>query len=212
MLARQTAQPLPQSDPILMMTSSVRARIAATAFVLSAALPLTLGAQATGYRIDPSGRATTVVTLNRPAPAGAQRPAPAKIAIDYGQPHLRGRDVLTLIPLNSAWRLGANTSTSLTTDVDMVIGGATVPKGTYTLWVFRSENGAKLVVNKQTGQWGTSYDASQDLSRVDLRTKRLSQPLEALQIALVPGQTGPTGVLRIVWGTVEYEVDWSVKQ
>jgi hypothetical protein len=194
------------------MISSVRIRAAVGAFVLFAS-PVVSHAQGASYRVDPSGRATVAVTLSRGGqPAGGARPAPTRIVIDYGQPHLRGRDVMTLVPLNREWRLGANTSTSLTTDVDLLIGGTNVPKGTYTLWVFRSENGARLAINKQTGQWGTTYDAAQDLARVDMRSKRLSQPLEALQIALVPGQSGPNGVLRIVWGTLEYEVDWSVKQ
>ena len=195
------------------MISSVHYRAAIAALALFVAVPAASNAQGASYRVDPSGRATAAVTLTRGGQAaGGARPAPSRISIDYGQPHLRGRDVMSLVPLNSVWRLGANTSTSITTDIDLVIGGASVPKGTYTLWVFRSDNGAKLAINKQTGQWGTSYDAAQDLARVDMRSKRLSQPLEALQIALVPAQTGAAGLLRIVWGTLEYEVDWSVKQ
>lgn len=183
--------------------------------LLLATLPQVACSQTSGFRVEPSGRATTVVTLNRPAPRGAaaaERPAPSRISIDYGQPHLRGRDVLTLIPDNQVWRLGANTSTSITTDLDLVIGGANIPKGTYTLWLLRSGNGAKLIVNKQTGQWGTAYDPSHDLVRVDMRAQRLQSPLESLQIALVPSTTGPQGVLSVSWGTVSYAVDWAVKQ
>ena len=162
-------------------------------------------AQASSYRVAPSGRASTAVTLSR----GTQE---AKIVIDYGQPHLRGRDVLTLIPLDTQWRLGANVATSITTDLDLVIGGVTLPKGTYSLFTLRSGNGTKLIINRQTGMNGMQYDASQDVARVDMRSRRLSQPLESLQIALVPAQNGPSGVLRVVWGTVELETDWSVKQ
>jgi hypothetical protein len=195
------------------MTAFFRTRVLAGALACSIGFPLALAAQSASYRVEPSGRATTAVSLTRVgAAAGSERPAPAKIMIDYGQPHLRGRDVLTLMPLGTEWRLGANTSTSITTDLDLVIGGASVPKGTYTLWTIRSATGTKLIINKQTGQWGTSYNAAQDLARVDMRTKRLTQPLEALQITLVPLQNGPSGVLRVVWGTVELETDWSVKQ
>jgi hypothetical protein len=194
------------------MTSSVRKRAMFGAIAVAIVLPSVSTAQSASYRVEPSGRATTTVTLNRVGGSGGDRPAPSRISIDYGQPHLRGRDVLTLMPLNAAWRLGANTSTSITTDLDLVIGGASVPKGTYTLWTIRSANGTKLIVNKQTGQWGTDYNPAQDLVRIDMRTKKLAQPLEALQIALVPAQNGPSGVLRVTWGTVELETDWSVKQ
>jgi hypothetical protein len=35
-----------------------------------------------------------------------------------------------------------------------------------------------LIINKQTGQWGTNYDPSQDLARVDMQKKALSAPVE----------------------------------
>src|SRR3954462_4734629 len=47
---------------------------------------------------------------------------PAKIAIDYGQPHTRGRSVIGMagvVPFDSVWRTGANMSTQLTTEVDL---------------------------------------------------------------------------------------------
>src|ERR1700694_4693910 len=43
---------------------------------------------------------------------------PAKIAIDYGQPHLRGRNVVGMpgvMPWDSIWRTGANMSAPLST-------------------------------------------------------------------------------------------------
>ena len=38
------------------------------------------------------------------------------IRVDYGQPHLRGRKILTdsLIPYDKVWRTGANAATTLT--------------------------------------------------------------------------------------------------
>jgi hypothetical protein len=52
---------------------------------------------------------------------------PAKIAIDYGQPHARGRNVVGMagvMPWDSVWRAGANMSTQLTAEVDITIGNA----------------------------------------------------------------------------------------
>ncbi len=173
-----------------------------------------LNAQTATYAMAPSGRASTVIEITKQTPRDtppSQRPAPLRVSIDYGQPHLRGRDVLPLMPLDTAWRTGANSATGFMTDVDLVIGGAKIPKGTYTLFTIRSKSGTKLIVNKQVGQWGTQYDATQDLARVEMRVRRVTEPLDALQIALSPAATGLKGVLRVVWGTVALEVDWEAK-
>lgn len=174
----------------------------------------TIEAQTATFALAPSGRATTVIEITKQTPRDtppSQRPAPLRVSIDYGQPHVRGRDVLSLMPLDTAWRTGANSATGLTTDVDLVIGGVKVPKGNYTLFTIRSKSGTRLIVNKQVGQWGTQYDATQDLARIDMRTRRLTESLDALQIALAPAATGLKGVLRIVWGTVALEADWEAK-
>ena len=74
-----------------------------------------------------------------------------------------------LVPYGQVWRTGANSATSLKTDVDLTIGGAPVPAGSYTLYTIPTETGWKLIINKQTGQWGTDYDEKQDLARVDMK-------------------------------------------
>lgn len=166
------------------------------------------------YQIQVSGRAVTAIEVAQRVPANTpadQRPAPKKILIDYGQPHARGRDVGPLVPTTTWWRAGANSATTFTTEVDLVLNGTPIPQGSYTLFVQRSATGAQLIVNRQLGQWGTAYDQKQDLARIDMRVRTLSQPLDALQIALVPTPGSLKGVLRIVWGTIELETDWEAK-
>lgn len=161
----------------------------------------------------PSTRATAVVNLN--PPRGTQGVSPARIRIDYGQPHLRGRKLHTagLVPLDTVWRLGANEATELETGVDLTIGGATVPKGKYSLYALPTAAGWKLIVNKNTGQWGTEYRAEHDLARIDLRMRQLASPIESLSIWLIPvaGPGVPTGELRIAWGDIELSTNWTMK-
>ncbi|MGQ0646469.1 MAG: DUF2911 domain-containing protein [Gemmatimonadaceae bacterium] len=91
----------------------------------------------------------------------------ASVWIDYGRPAKRGREIWgKLVPYDTTWRFGANAATQLRTDKDLDIGGVTVPAGTYTLWLYPTAREAWLIVNKQTGQWGTAYDANQDLVRI----------------------------------------------
>ena len=42
----------------------------------------------------------------------------------------------------------------------------------------RAGNTAALIVNKQTGQWGTKYDEKQDLVRVDMKGEAVDTPVD----------------------------------
>jgi len=144
---------------------------------------------------------------------------PARITIDYGQPHLRGRNVIGMpgvVPWDTVWGTGANMSTELATEVDLTIGNTFVPRGVYTLFSLPTRNGWKLVISKEVNQWGTDYDASKDFARIDLRQRTLAEPVESLTFWLVPAienppsKTFPHGVLRFAWGTTELSTDWRV--
>lgn len=159
------------------------------------------------------------VIAGRWFPTAAPLAGPAVIRIEYGQPHARGRAVMggALVPMDSVWRFGANLATHLTTDVDLDIGGTTVPRGTYTLFALPSASGWKLIVNKQTGQWGTDYDARNDLARVNLQQRALAEPLESFTVWLIPNvspQGQPpepaSGMLRFAWERTELSVPWRV--
>jgi hypothetical protein len=183
-----------------------------TLVVASAA---TLDAQAI-QRPQPSGWAATQVTLAYPqgqAPAGSKN---SVVRIEYGQPHLRGRKLHTpdLVPYDKAWRTGANALTTLTTDVDLDIGGKTIPKGNYALFTLPSASGWKLIVQKNVNQSATEYSDANDVARIDLRTKELTESVESLTIWLIPSSdaTGPArGELRLAWGTVGLSTSWTAK-
>ena len=175
-------------------------------------------------RAAPSTRATVAVLIDRrfvEGQWGNESPVagPAKIEIDWGQPHLRGRNVIGMpgvVPWDSVWRIGANMATQLTTEVDLTLGGTFVPRGVYTLFALPTRNGWKLIVSKQTLQWGTDYEPAQDLARMDLRSRTLTEPVESLTFWLVPAiepaasTTFPHGLLKFAWGNTELSTDWRV--
>lgn len=108
----------------------------------------------------------------------------SQITIDYSRPFVRGRKIMGgLVPYGQVWRTGANAATTLTTGVDLDIGGTNVPAGKYTLYTLPSEGTWKLIINKQTGQWGTEYNPDQDLARVDMQKSKLSQAVEEFTIS-----------------------------
>ena len=125
----------------------------------------------------------------------------ADVWIDYSRPTKRGRVIFgDVVPWNAVWRTGANAATQFSTSADLVIGGATVPAGKYTLWTLPTPSGWKLIINKQTGQWGTQYDAAQDLVRVDTKVETLAAPVEEMVIAFDPG------ALTISWDKTKVSV------
>jgi len=122
-----------------------------------------------------------------------------KITIDYGRPFLKGRKVgQELAPYGKVWRTGADEATTLNTEIDLNIGGIKVPAGSYTLYTLPSEGTWKLIINKQTGQWGTKYDESQDLGRVDMKKTDLPQSVEQFTISF--DKKGES--------TVDLNLDW----
>ena len=72
---------------------------------------------------------------------------------------MRGRKIFGgLEPYGRVWRAGANDATALHTDANLDIGGLSVPKGDYTLFVYLDPKQWQLVVSKATGEWGLDYD------------------------------------------------------
>ena len=128
-----------------------------------AATIMTACALGQGNMQSPPG--TAEVTLN-----GKQ------VTITYHRPSMRGRKIMGgLVPYGQVWRTGANEATTLKSGADLDIGGANVPAGTYTLYTLPSEETWKLIINKQTGQWGTEYNESQDLARVNMQKQKCPQ-------------------------------------
>jgi len=178
-------------------------------------------------RIAASSFATVEVHLNA-RPIGnrwyeedAALTGPSRITITYAQPHARGRKILGgLIPTDTVWRFGANTATTLHTDLDLSIGSLALPRGDYSLFLLHSANNTwHLIVNSQTAQWGTDYNKTKDIGRITLTAKEMRDNEETFTIYLVPdsprpasGYANPSGALRIRWGTTELSAPWTVKQ
>ncbi len=146
---------------------------------------------------------------------GVRGAAPLKVTVDYGQPFARGRAVEGgLIPNGQVWRTGANAATALTTETNLQIGSLMVPKGSYTLFsIWSPAAGMQLIINKQTGQWGTEYKQDMDLGRVAMTARTLNDTRDAFVIAIEPGTgtTGPaTATLRMSWGKTEFSVPMTI--
>jgi hypothetical protein len=128
----------------------------------------------------------------------------ATFAVDYGRPLARGRTLLgDVIGYDRVWRTGANAATQLTTSAPITLAGLPLPAGTYTLWTVPRVGGVDLIVNQQTGQWGTEYRRAEDLGRVPMKADRVDPPVEQFTISIEPGDARH-GTLAMAWGTFRW--------
>ena len=212
--------------------------------------PTLFRVDAMGWILGADGRLTTQKVLVRRVPtldieafarSFASRPlgqlsppdsvradiAGAHIAIEYGRPATRGRKIFgAVVPWNQVWRTGANFATRFTTSADLMIGHATIPKGSYTMWTLPATTGWKLILSKQTrapcaGEacnlptrarlWGTDYDADSDFVRLDARTESLPAPVEQFTIVVLPLSQGTGGIIQMDWETTRISIPFTRK-
>ena len=117
-----------------------------------------------------------------------------------------------LVPFGKVWRTGADEATLLLTQQPITMGDAVIPPGAYTLFTLPAEDGsAKLIVNKQIGQWGLQYDEKQDLVRIDLKKDALETAVDQFTMALERNPSGG-GILKMMWENLQYSVPFAVKK
>ncbi len=116
-----------------------------------------------------------------------------------------------LVPVIKWWRTGANEATSFVTQADLIVGRDTIPKGAYTLYTMPSEKQWKLMVNKQTGQWGTVYNPDLDFVRLPLKKRTMKTPVEKFAITLEKNG-GNAGVMKLIWEKTELSMNFRVRK
>ena len=121
------------------------------------------------------------------------------ITIDYSSPRAKGRKLGTdIAPFGQVWRVGANEATTFVPTADVIVGGAAVPAGNYTLFAIPDKDKWTLIISKTTGEWGTKYSgASADLARVDMKVSTLPSFVENFTISFDKTPTG--GTLNLDW-------------
>jgi hypothetical protein len=128
----------------------------------------------------------------------------ATFSVDYGRPLARGRTLLgEVIGYDRVWRTGANAATQFTTSAPIRLAGLSLPAGTYTLWTVPHVHGVDLIVNRQTGQWGTGYGPAHDLGRAPMTSGSAGTPMEQFTISIEASDAGH-GTLALAWGTFRW--------
>lgn len=120
-----------------------------------------------------------------------------KIAIDYGQPSLKGRTVgKDVEPMDAkVWRAGANKTTTFEISKDATIDGAKLPAGKYGLHVLANGDSWTFIFSKKWEQWGTEYKEEEDQLRVTTNTTKPAKTAELLTYTI-----GDDGKVTLAWG------------
>ena len=157
--------------------------------------------EAEGRAFGPlSGRGETVTEIDG-----------ATIRVDYGQPSKRGRVIWgELVPWGELWRTGANRATHFETDTPLRIGDVDVPAGTYTLYSIPEEDGGTLIINRQTGQGGTTYNEEMDLGRVPMERSTTDETVGDFTISIEGA--GSDGSLQLIWDQSRFSVPIEVRR
>ena len=156
------------------------------------------------------------------AQMGGGKPSPAasascdlgagkSIKTDYSSPRMKGRKIYgDLVPFGEVWRTGANEATTFVASSDVVVGGKTIPAGSYTIFTVPAAGKWTLIINKKTGEWGIPYKyESDELARVDMKVSKLPAPVENFSINYAKSGMGCT--LQLDWATTRASVDISAK-
>ena len=149
------------------------------------------------------------VGLLAAAPVFAQNPrgeakatvAGKAVAIDYGRPSLKGRDMLGQAQVGQAWRLGADAATTLKTEADLAFGAVAIPKGEYVL------RATKIADDK----WQLNVEGKDGakVADVPLAASKLEASVEQFTIDLVGEKD--RGHLKMRWGTTALATSFTAK-
>jgi hypothetical protein len=118
-------------------------------------------------------------------------------SVTYSRPSVRGRLIFgpeeqkALQPYGKYWRLGANESTELTVNRDVLFNDTPLKAGTYRLYAIPGADSFEIIVNTELGEWGAfEPDTSKDILRTKVNTEKTSSPVEQYTISLAPDGDG----------------------
>jgi hypothetical protein len=160
-----------------------------------------------------TGAAPSHAQLASPiARAGCKFADGKTITVNYSSPRMRGRKIFgDLVPFGEVWRAGADDATSFMTNVDVMVGGKSVPAGKYTLFTLPMPAKWTLIISKQTGEWGIPYPGEKyDFARMEMKISKLVSPLENFTISFDPA--GTTCLMKLDWDTTRASIEMIEKK
>lgn len=134
------------------------------------------------------------------------------IKVLYSRPAKKGREVFGVLEqFDKVWRLGANESTEIYFDRQVILGDKKIKAGKYGLFAIPSKGKWTIIVNKQTDRWGAfTYDEAKDVARIDVPVTLLEKPVEVFSIIFMDNANGADMIMA--WDTTQVTVPISFKK
>ena len=111
-----------------------------------------------------------------------------EIEIEYSRPSMRGRQVFgNLVPFGKVWRTGADNSTKISFDTDVIISGKTIQSGTYSIFSIPNKESWEIILYSDVELWGVPRDWSENKivfsSMFDVKKLKKSNTVETFTIS-----------------------------
>ena len=123
------------------------------------------------------------------------------VTLEYSRPGMKGREIFgNLVPYGEVWRTGANSNTIVTFSDDVVIGGKTLKKGSYSLYTKPGKNSWEVMFYSDTNNWGNpeTWDESKVALKANAEVTELPFEMETFTIFL-DDLKHDSAVMNIVW-------------
>jgi hypothetical protein len=151
--------------------------------------------------------------LELPAPSPKakveQRVGVTDFSLDYSSPGVKGRKIWgELVPMDKAWRAGANQSTTLKVSRDFKLGTTPLKAGSYSVFMIPNDKSWTVILNSDVNA-GANHDPKKDVARVNVTPEKLAQPRERLTY-LFSDTTDDGTKLDLEWETVRVRVPLAV--
>lgn len=134
------------------------------------------------------------------------------LKIVYSQPARKGREIFgKLVPYGQVWRLGANEATEMTITRDIFLNGQLLAAGTYSLFAIPEKDKWTLIVNSETGLWGSyNYNVKTDVMRVESPAGQTPDNLMCEPFTIRVDANNNKATITIMWEKtlVTYNVDF----
>ncbi|MCE6988845.1 DUF2911 domain-containing protein [Dyadobacter sp. CY323] len=137
------------------------------------------------------------------------------IQVTYSKPSKKGRLIFgreqdkALLPYGKVWRTGANEATLIEFAKDVVLAGKPVKAGQYSLYSVPDQGSWKIILNSETGQWGTEYNDGRDVLRVQVPIRIRPSVQEQFTIYFEEQSNGVDMILS--WDQIEAVVPFTSK-
>lgn len=144
-----------------------------------------------------------------PNAAVSQTIGTTEVRITYGRPQVNDRTIFgDLVPYDEVWRTGANEATTFSVSSDVTVAGESLSAGTYSLYTIPGTDTWTIIFNENANQWGTEYDESGDVLRVEVPAEEA--PQREMMTFLFEEVTDTSGTCVLHWADVRVPFEISV--